>query len=267
MSLSSPLYEQVEHDLARQIFAGRLAPGSTLMTEDELCAVYDVSRITVRRAVEELVRKRLLQRKRGVGTFVLDQNEQLKAVTLTGYIEDVLPSSRFKLLKSDQAPLPASVQEVIPARYNKPCPRFVSVNHIDGKPFSYGQFFFFDEVAHHISEKDFLRSEPPIRLIETRSDQRVSRALQHIHPDVASPEVARNLGVEPGAPLLRITRVYFGVSNNPLECVEAHYHPERYQFTVELLPRSSAQPRIPKSSSVSSNARPRKTRVRSSRKA
>lgn len=265
MSINVPLYEQVERDLARQIFEGRLTPGSTLMTEDELCALYDVSRITVRRAVEELVRKRLLQRKRGVGTFVLDPKEQLKAVTLTGYIEDVLPSSRFKLLRSDEADLPASVQEVIPARYNKPCPRFVSVNHIDGKPFSYGQFFFFDEVAHHISEKDFLRSEPPIRLIETRSDQRVSRAIQHIHPDVASAEIARNLGVPQGRPLLRITRVYFGISNNPLECVEAHYHPERYQFTVELLPRSSAQPRT--STSVPTKERPRKKRVRPHRKA
>jgi GntR family transcriptional regulator len=236
MSLSAPLYEQIEQDLARQIFEGRLAPGSALMTEDELCTLYNVSRITVRRAVEELVRKRLLQRRRGVGTFVLDPKEQLKAVTLTGYIEDVLPLSRFKLLKADRSALPATVQDVIPARYHKACPRFVSVNHLDGKPFSYGQFFFFEEVAHLISEKDFLRSEPPIRLIEMRSDQRVSRAIQRIHPDVASADVARNLGVRRGTPLLRITRVYFGVSNNPLECVEAHYHPERYQFTVELLP-------------------------------
>jgi GntR family transcriptional regulator len=246
--MNAPLYEQIEDDLARQIFEGHLPPGAALKTEDDLCELYNVSRITVRRAVDELVRKRLLERRRGVGTFILDPKEQLKAVTLTGYIEDVLPTSRFKLVKADRAALPESVQDVIPSRYNKPSARFVSINHLDGKPFSYGRFFFFEDVSHLISEADFQRAEPPIRLIESRSSQRVVRAVQHIHPDIASLEVARHLGIRPKTPLLRIVRVYFAVGNVPLECVEAHYHPERYQFSVELLPRSAPQTRVAKPS-------------------
>jgi GntR family transcriptional regulator len=65
-----PLYDQIERNLRDLIINGRLQPGQIMPSEWDLSALYGVSRLTVRRAVEELVRQNWLERKHGVGTFV-----------------------------------------------------------------------------------------------------------------------------------------------------------------------------------------------------
>ncbi|MGM0922062.1 MAG: GntR family transcriptional regulator [Bacillota bacterium] len=65
-----PLYKQVEHVLEEKIISGHWEVGSQLPTEQELSDLFDVSTITVKRAVIELVNKGYLFRQRGKGTFV-----------------------------------------------------------------------------------------------------------------------------------------------------------------------------------------------------
>jgi GntR family transcriptional regulator len=65
-----PLYDQIERNLRDLILNGQLTPGQAVPGEWELVELYGVSRLTVRRAVDELVRQNWLERKHGVGTFV-----------------------------------------------------------------------------------------------------------------------------------------------------------------------------------------------------
>src|SRR5512139_2432558 len=65
-----PLYDQIERNLRDLIVNGHLKPGQAMPGEWELVELYGVSRLTVRRAVDELVRQNWLERKHGVGTFV-----------------------------------------------------------------------------------------------------------------------------------------------------------------------------------------------------
>lgn len=65
-----PLYDQIERNLRDLIVNGRLQPGEMMPSEWDLSELYKVSRLTVRRALEELVRQNWLERKHGVGTFV-----------------------------------------------------------------------------------------------------------------------------------------------------------------------------------------------------
>lgn len=65
-----PLYDQIERNLRDLIVNGRLQPGQMMPPEWDLSALYGVSRLTVRRALETLVRQNWLERKHGVGTFV-----------------------------------------------------------------------------------------------------------------------------------------------------------------------------------------------------
>ena len=67
-----PLYARVAEDLRARILSGAWVPGDRIPPELELCETYHVSRITVRRGIEELVRERLVTRKRAKGTFVND---------------------------------------------------------------------------------------------------------------------------------------------------------------------------------------------------
>ena len=65
-----PLYDQIERNLRDLIINGKLNPGEVMPSEWELVELYGVSRLTVRRALDELVRQNWLERKHGVGTFV-----------------------------------------------------------------------------------------------------------------------------------------------------------------------------------------------------
>jgi GntR family transcriptional regulator len=65
-----PLYDQIERNLRDLIINGQLQPGQMVPPEWDLSALYGVSRLTVRKALEALVRQNWLERKHGVGTFV-----------------------------------------------------------------------------------------------------------------------------------------------------------------------------------------------------
>ncbi len=65
-----PLYDQIERNLRDLIINGKLNPGEMVPSEWELVELYSVSRLTVRKALDELVHQNWLERKHGVGTFV-----------------------------------------------------------------------------------------------------------------------------------------------------------------------------------------------------
>ncbi|MCL6576437.1 GntR family transcriptional regulator [Kyrpidia sp.] len=67
-----PLYIQIRDELERRIYSGEWKPGDQIATEDELQRLYGVSRITAQRAVNELVKRGLVVRRAGKGTFVTD---------------------------------------------------------------------------------------------------------------------------------------------------------------------------------------------------
>lgn len=68
-----PLYQQLSEEIKQQIMDGKLSPGQKLMTEIEFSQQFEVSRITVRKAIELLVDDGYIIRKQGIGTFVAEK--------------------------------------------------------------------------------------------------------------------------------------------------------------------------------------------------
>ncbi len=233
-----PLYYRLQADLYRRIRSGEFRPGAMLPPEERLCADYGVSRITVRRALEELRSSRLIYRQRGRGTFVSRPDETLKSVTLTGSLEDLLSFNSqlsYRVLGTDLVPPPAPVAEALRLEPGDTARRFETVNHLAGEPFAYAEFFFPEPVASAIEAEDFAGSSLPIRVVEARVGQRVARGEQTIDPVLANDTVAMHLGIDAGSPLLQVSRVYYSEIDEPMEAVVVRYHPARYRFTVRLL--------------------------------
>jgi DNA-binding GntR family transcriptional regulator len=90
-----PLYFQVSQQIERAISSGHLGPGARLDNEISLADQFGLSRPTMRRAIQELVDKGLLVRKRGVGTQVV-HGQVTRPVELTSLFDD--------LLRGNQAP-------------------------------------------------------------------------------------------------------------------------------------------------------------------
>ncbi len=69
MNGQQPRYLEVRNALLEQMRSGAIHDGEKIPTEAELCEIFDTSRITIRRAVQELVQEGALERRHGVGTF------------------------------------------------------------------------------------------------------------------------------------------------------------------------------------------------------
>ena len=86
---ASTLYATIEEAIATEIAQGEYRPGDQLPTEGTLLQRFQVSRITVRRAIQNLVGRGLLKIRRGLGTFVLPPRIEAELTKLTGFVEDM----------------------------------------------------------------------------------------------------------------------------------------------------------------------------------
>ncbi len=103
-----PLYHQLSQSLLAQITNGHYEPGDTLPPERELTQDFDVSRITVRRAIDELENEGYVRRVQGRGTFVAPPRIQRGILKLTSFSEDIAalgmkPGSELLTLRQEPA--------------------------------------------------------------------------------------------------------------------------------------------------------------------
>ncbi|MBX3195882.1 MAG: GntR family transcriptional regulator [Microbacteriaceae bacterium] len=105
-----PLYHQVYAQLRERLDSGHWKPGDRMPTEDDLVAEFGVSLITVRRALEELVRENRIQRTRGRGTFVLDGPLERELTELSSFTDEM----RVRGLTARTELLSAALEEAGP---------------------------------------------------------------------------------------------------------------------------------------------------------
>ena len=104
----TPLYYQLKNILKSKILSNKPKANRRLPSETELCMEYNVSRVTVRQALSELMKDGLIYRDRGKGTFVTD-GAGLRHLSLRGTIENLIASgegSRMKILDSSKTAPP-----------------------------------------------------------------------------------------------------------------------------------------------------------------
>src|SRR5580700_123702 len=107
-----PLYAQLESLLAAEIAAGTLPSGNRLPNEEELVKRYSVSRTTVRQTIQNLIRRGLVEIRRGKGTFVLQPKITQELTQLSGFVEDMQSLGRHasaRLLDKQIVPASKSV--------------------------------------------------------------------------------------------------------------------------------------------------------------
>ena len=84
---ATPLFQQLAEELRKALRAGEYPPGSQLPTEHQLCGRYGVSRVTVRKALEELSQRGEVVRRPGKGTFVADKKFQRDLTSVLSFTE------------------------------------------------------------------------------------------------------------------------------------------------------------------------------------
>lgn len=232
---SVPLYYQLEQDLRARIEAGEFAAGAMLPTEHQVCDHYSVSRITVRRALDSLIKQGMIERRHGVGSFVRDPRNGIDS-RLTGSLNEFLASAKLmSTVWHSLDPLEAiePVRDMFGLDVGVDAYRLTALGSLQGKPIASLEIWFPPDIGAGLNLEDGDASTPVIRIIERKFSLRVTRAEQFIEPDVAGDAAARQLQVKPSTPILRARRTYFAGSR-PIEMAYVRYHPERYRYAIEF---------------------------------
>ena len=232
------LYVQLHQHLMERIRAGEFGPSVPLPTEMELCEQYGVSRITVRRALDALADERLISRRRGVRTFVVEP--LVKSVALTGSLDDAISYSgdlSLKLLSTEEVRPSPVVAQALRLGAGEPVRRLEAIAASAGEPFAYAEYYLPRAVSALFDPTDLQARVPVLRAIEQKLGRRITSARQTVEPVIADRVVADYLGMKPRAPLLKVVRTYFTAEDMPVKTDIVRYHPERYRYTVQLFSR------------------------------
>ncbi len=225
-----PLYLRLAAALRAGIEAGDLRGGAALPSERDLVRATGYSRVTVRKAVDELCREGLVARRHGAGSFVTRQIDQPLSL-LVGFTEDM----RRRGANATSRELRREVTAADPADLLKlglsPAERvfrLVRVRLSDGEPLAIEHAVIpaaaIDPDTVGESLYDALRAAGNMPV----------RALQRLHAGIANAEEARLLGVVPGSPVLRIERRSFLANGRAIELTTSSYRGDRYDFIAEL---------------------------------
>ena len=108
-----PVYYQLKNDFIKKIASGVWKAGECISSERELCEIYDVSRMTIRQAIGELVQEGILTRKKGKGTFVCEQRvNQKDMMSFTEMIKQSGRSLETKVVEFEIIDTPEDIQDV-----------------------------------------------------------------------------------------------------------------------------------------------------------
>mgnify|MGYP001058085414 CR=1 FL=1 len=231
-----PLYHQILIILRNQIFSGELRPGTLLPGEEELAELFQVSRITAKRALNELADAGLVVRERGRGTRVCDAPPPPRVKTsVEGWLENISlmgVATDVRVLEFDYIPAVPEVAEALQLAPDTTVQRTVRVRLLDGEPMSYLITHVPEDIGRSF-DRDELGAFPLLTLME-RHGVRVADARQSISATLADPEVARALEIHAGSPLLDVRRIVRDMNDRPVEFLRVLYRPDKYQFEMNL---------------------------------
>lgn len=235
--LPTPLYHQIYLILRNQILDGIHADGAQIPGEEDLATLFEVSRITARRALAELAAEGLVTRSRGRGTRVMKRAVPPPIVSnVEGLIENLMAmglKTQVQLLEFGYEPAPPDVARALKLKAGDEVQRAVRVRHLADGPFSFLTTYLPAEIGRRYTRKDLSR-EPLLALLE-RSGVKIGGAEQTISATLADTRVAPLLKTAVGAPLLRISRVVHDRGGRPVEYITGLYRPDRYQYRMSLV--------------------------------
>ncbi|MBV50318.1 MAG: GntR family transcriptional regulator [Sulfitobacter sp.] len=222
--------------LHEEIMRGIHAPGAVLPGEQKLAVTLDVSRVTVRRALDALESDGLIARRAGSGTTVCAPKVQPALAadfnTLMPQLVEMGQNTTARLLSFSYGVAPGGVATAMGLDPQARVQAAVRLRLVEGEPFSHLTTWVPEKIAENYTEAE-LATTPLFRLLE-RSGVKVDAAHQTVGATLASPDVADALGISIGAPLLTLDRVVKDEAGRGVEYLSALYRPDMFRLEMTL---------------------------------
>jgi GntR family transcriptional regulator len=239
-SLVVPKYHQIYVVLRERILEGQFADG--FPGEHVLAQTYAVSRVTLRRALEQLSAEGLISRERGRGTTVTPPRPQKesKAVAadktdISGLLENIVSLGlRTTVRVIDVAVIGASpeVARDLQLAPNAPVQKAVRVRSHRGAPMSFITTYIPQQLAQDFGKRE-LEKSPVLSLLQ-RAGVKIGNVQQFLGAELADARTAECLDVQVGSALLAVRRIVLDANGRPVQLLRGLYRPDRYEYRMQL---------------------------------
>ncbi len=219
---SQSLFSQLEEILREGIEDGIWEPGEPIPSERELSRVYEMSRMTVRKAIDRLVTAGFLYRVDGKGTFVAQPKVSYRALTLAGLREQTLKlgySPSTKLLGIERVLPSETVARNLKITTDKPVFLIERVVYANDIPLALHRSFIPESICPTLAKYDLNNLSLYSVLKETT---------------LASVRESLLLGVEPGSPMFLLRITTFDNKTKPVEYVKVIFRGDRVQLSLDV---------------------------------
>ncbi|MDV5170009.1 GntR family transcriptional regulator [Photobacterium rosenbergii] len=228
-----PKYKQIASDIQGLVDTQKLGAGDLLPTEKELMSQYDVSRVTIRKALAELESQEVIVRISGKGTYINGSKARRNALELKGFLEDIhaqgkQPSSRvldFKLTMAD-----ASLAQKLSIEINMPVYAITRLRLINDEP----------EILEHTFMPAMLFPELSIDIMNTSKYEyiekdkglKIALSRETVVAEVADQQLADTLNVEVGYPLIKVMSIGELEDGTCFEYSENYFTSKQFSFEI-----------------------------------
>jgi len=228
-----PLYQQLKTKIKDSIISGQLKQGDKIQTEEELSKVYNVSRITVRSAISELVDEGMLVKKQGKGTFVSRTKIDREIIKFLSFssacrVKGLTPSS--KVTKKDIIDPTKDQIDSLKLGKNDKLIRMQRIRFANDEPimvennyFSYNNYsFLLDE--EHLNNSLY-------EVLSKKYNITPSKGVSSIEIAKAAEDEAEYLKIHKGSSLLLIKGVVYDEKNIPIHISEEYIDGDKYKLS------------------------------------
>jgi GntR family transcriptional regulator len=230
-----PKYHQLTEMLREQI--AKLEPHQVIPSEPQLCEMYNVSRTTARKALDDLLRDGLVYRIQGRGTYVAESKLPERFVHRTaGMYEDMTSrgySVQTQVLQQCVVPATECVANKLNLEPGTPLVKLVRVRSIDSRKMILTTTY----VPHDLCpglEKDDLTQGSLYKILETKYQLQLDHGARVIEVKLCNEEEANLLDTLAGEPVIVLTGIMYDSHGRVVEYTEAKLRGDRTQIEIQV---------------------------------
>jgi GntR family transcriptional regulator len=229
-SSPEPLYRQLAQHLEAAIRSGELRPGDRLDSETVLSERFAISRITVRQAIDALVRKQIVVRKQGKGTFVTQptvKHDLRRLHGLLGSLFSQAEGASATLLRYELMPAPRDIADTLNLSAGAQAVRLDRLYQIGGRPVALAQAWLVPEVgALPRAQAELISTEDMMRAVGIQ----VASSQVSIRAEAAGITVGRFLKLSARTPVLVLRRKAIGSDGRVKEAGRVWFCSDAYEL-------------------------------------
>ncbi len=228
------LYIQLTRIFLQEINSGRWGLNEKIPSEDHLCKQYNVSKITIRQAINNLVSDGYLMKIQGKGTFVTSVMPVVGLAMRTRLSEEMfgeeILSSKELLFKGIISP-PSEVKEYLRTEgiiYHFLCRRVVDQN-----PVYLDESYIPMQMLPEIEGADIIHTSL-YSLLQEKAVKKIFKMIQTVEIQIATGKTAQHLDLQSGVPALAVHRLLLSSDNTPVGYTRFIGRSDRYKFQTEF---------------------------------